>query len=230
MHLNRLRSPKFRDRGDAGRQLAQRLFSRYHHRPNTMVLALPRGGLPVAHEVAVTLGLPLDVCLVRKLGVPDQAELAMGAIAVAGVRVLNQGLIDRLGIRPGLVEQVTAAETMELKRREQVYLQGRSLADLTDRTVILVDDGVATGATLRAAITILKQSEVAAIIVAVPVAHPGVVAELKQDVDDLVCVITPRRMQSISRWYEQFGQTKDETVQAILNLHGHNFSDGDPQD
>jgi len=230
MHLNRLRSPQFRDRGDAGRQLAQRLFSRYHHRPNTMVLALPRGGLPVAHEVAVTLGLPLDVCLVRKLGVPDQAELAMGAIAVAGVRVLNQGLIDRLGIRPGLVEQVTAAETMELKRREQVYLQGRSLADLTDRTVILVDDGVATGATLRAAITILKQSEVAAIIVAVPVAHPGVVAELKQDVDDLVCVITPRRMQSISRWYEQFGQTKDETVQAILNLHGHNFSDGDPQD
>ena len=219
MHFHQLQSHPFHDRADAGRQLALRLLPDYRNRPNTLVLALPRGGVPVAHEVARALELPLDLCLVRKLGVPNHPELAMGAIAASGVRVLNQDLVHELAIPPQVIDQVTLAETSELERRERVYLRGRLPVDVTDKMIILVDDGVATGATLRAAITILKKSRVSGIVVAVPVAHPRVIKDLKREVDDVISVITPDRLQSISLWYDKFDQTSDETVQAILREH-----------
>lgn len=220
MHFNQLQTHPFHDRTDAGRQLAQQLAPQYGHQPNTLVLALPRGGVPVADEIARRLELPLDICLVRKIGVPGRPELAMGAIAASGVRVLNQDIIDQLGILPGQIEQVAAAENLELERREQVYRHGRPSPDLTGKTIILVDDGIATGATLRAAIAILQQSGVGEIVVAVPVAHPGIVAELRQQVDEVVCLMTPDRLQSISLWYDQFDQTSDEIVQTMLSQHG----------
>jgi predicted phosphoribosyltransferase len=226
MHFNQLQNHLFHNRKDAGRQLAQRLAARYRHQPNTLVLALPRGGVPVAHEIARALELPLDICLVRKIGVPGHAELAMGAIAGSGVRVLNQDIINQLGIQPSQVEQVTATESLELERRERVYRQGRSSTPLVGKTVILVDDGVATGATLRAAIAILKRSGVEKIVVAVPVAPPGIVAELLQHVDEVVIVITPERLQSISLWYDQFDQTSDETVKDILSQYAHSATSG----
>lgn len=224
MAFNQLQTRQFQDRRDAGQQLARRLLSRYRRRPHTLVLALPRGGVPVAFEVAATLELPLDICLVRKLGAPGHAELAIGAIAASGVRVLNADLIEQLAIPPHWIEQVTAAETAELERRQRVYRLGRPPMDLTDQTVILVDDGVATGATLRAALAILRQSQVKAIVVAVPVAHPAVVAELRPQVDDIVCLITPEPLQSISLWYSHFDQTDDDTVRALLQHHDHHFS------
>jgi putative phosphoribosyl transferase len=219
MNFRQLHNHPFHDRIDAGRQLAQQLLPRYYRHPNTVVLALPRGGVPVAHEIARALDLPLDLCLVRKLGVPGHAELAMGAIASSGVRVLNQELVDNLGIASSVIEQVTAAENTELKRREQVYLEGRSAVDLTNKTVILVDDGVATGATLRAAIAILKKSQVNDIIVAVPVAQSTISDQLRREVNEVVCVATPDRLQSISLWYDEFDQTSDDTVKAILHEH-----------
>jgi len=219
MNFRQLQNHPFHDRTDAGRQLAQQLLPRYSQYPNAVVLALPRGGVPVAHEIAQALQLPLGLCLVRKLGVPGHAELAMGAIANSGVRVLNQDLVDNLGISPEIIEQATIAEATELKRREQAYLEGRSGIDLTAKTVIFVDDGVATGATLRAAIAILKQSPLHDIVVAVPVAHPTVLDQLRQDVSDVVCLVAPERLQSISLWYDKFDQTSDETVKAILRQY-----------
>jgi putative phosphoribosyl transferase len=219
MNFRQLQNHPFHDRTDAGRQLAQRLRPHYYRHPDTVVLALPRGGVPVAHEIAQTLKLPLDLCLVRKLGVPGHAELAMGAIANSGVRVLNQELVESLGIPPDVIEQATAAEETELRRRELAYLAGRPGIDVAEKTIILVDDGVATGATLRAAIAILQQSQVAEIVVAVPVAHPAVIDQLRQAVSDVVCLVSPERLQSISLWYDEFDQTSDETVKAILRQY-----------
>lgn len=219
MSFRQLQTHPFHDRVDAGRQLARRLEGQYYRYPNGIVLALPRGGVPVAHEIATALELPLGLCLVRKLGVPDHAELAMGAIAASGVRVLNQDLVDRLEISPDAIEQVTAAETQELERRRQVYLAGQPPIAVSHRTVILVDDGIATGATLRAAIAILKKSQVSDIVVAVPVAHPAIIEQLQRQVSDVVCLVTPERLQSISLWYDEFDQTSDEMVNAILRAH-----------
>ncbi len=216
MNFHQLQTHRFHDRTDAGRQLANILLASYYRSSNALVLALPRGGVPVAHEVAQALDLPLDLCLVRKLGVPSHPELAMGAIASSGVRVLNQDLVHELAIPPQVIDQVTAAEKHELERRERVYQQGRHPIDVTGKTVILVDDGIATGATLRAAIAILKKSRVSRMIVAVPVAHPRIVKELRGEVDEVIVVIAPERLQSISLWYDEFDQTSDETVRAIL--------------
>jgi putative phosphoribosyl transferase len=219
MKFHQLQTHPFRNRVDAGRQLSQQLLPTYYRYPNGLVLALPRGGVPVAHEIACALDLPLDICLVRKLGVPDHPELAMGAIAANGVRVLNHDLVERLAISSPVIEQVTAAETAELQRRQRAYLGDRPELERFDKTVILVDDGIATGASLRAAISVLHQSHVRAIVVAVPVAQPSILADLRSEVAEVVCVVTPQRLQSISLWYDEFDQTSDETVTHLLSQH-----------
>ena len=205
----------FRDRREAGRLLAAKL-STYAGKPDIVVLGLPRGGVPVAFEVARALAAPLDVFLVRKLGVPGHEELAMGAVASGGVLVLNDDVIARLGIAPDEIDAVAAKETAELARREQLYRSGRTSPEFSGRTVILVDDGLATGATMRAAITALRQSGPARIIVAVPTAAPDICEEFKKQADEIVCYMTPAPFLAVGRWYEDFGQTTDDEVCALL--------------
>jgi predicted phosphoribosyltransferase len=205
----------FRDRREAGRLLAAKL-STYAGKPDIVVLGLPRGGVPVAFEVARALAAPLDVFLVRKLGVPGHEELAMGAVASGGVVVLNDDVIARLGIAPEEIDAVAAKETAELARREQLYRSGRTSPEFSGRTVILVDDGLATGATMRAAITALRQSGPARIIVAVPTAAPDICEEFKKQADGIVCYMTPAPFLAVGRWYEDFGQTTDNEVCALL--------------
>ncbi len=205
----------FRDRREAGRLLAAKLTA-YANRPDVIVLALPRGGVPVAYEVARALGAPLDVFVVRKLGVPGSEELAMGAVATGGVRVLNDQLVNRLGIPDHLIDAVAVREGQELARRERLYRGGRPLLDVRDRTVILVDDGLATGATMHAAIAVLRQLHPARIVVAVPTASPETCEEMRAEVDDVICAITPEPFQAVGRWYQDFAQTTDEEVQDLL--------------
>jgi erythromycin esterase-like protein/predicted phosphoribosyltransferase len=205
----------FRDRREAGRQLAAKLAA-YANRPDVIVLGLPRGGVPVAYEVARALGAPLDVFLVRKLGVPGYEELAMGAISTGGVRVLNQQLVERLSIPDYLIETVTAQEQEELKRRERLYRGGLPPLDVRDRTVILVDDGLATGATMQAAIRALRQQHPARIIVAVPIASREACEEMRAVADDVTCAVTPEPFHAVGRWYEDFSQTTDEEVRELL--------------
>jgi predicted phosphoribosyltransferase len=205
----------FRDRREAGRLLAAKL-STYTGNLGVVVLGLPRGGVPVAFEVARALAAPLDVFLVRKLGVPGHEELAMGAVASGGVVVLNDDVIARLGIAPEEIDAVAAKETAELARREQLYRSGRTSPEFSGRTVILVDDGLATGATMRAAITALRQSGPARIIVAVPTAAPDICEEFKKQADGIVCYMTPAPFLAVGRWYEDFGQTTDNEVCALL--------------
>jgi len=205
----------FRDRREAGRLLAAKLTA-YANRPDVIVLALPRGGVPVADEVARALGAPLDVFVVRKLGVPGSEELAMGAVATGGVRVLNDQLVNRLGIPDHLIDAVAVREGQELARRERLYRGGRPLLDVRDRTVILVDDGLATGATMHAAIAALRQLHPARIVVAVPTASPETYEEMRAEVDDVICAITPEAFQAVGRWYQDFAQTTDEEVQDLL--------------
>src|SRR4051794_24230001 len=180
----------FRDRREAGRVLAREL-SEYADRPDVLVLALPRGGVPVAYEVARALEAPLDVFVVRKLGVPGREELAMGAIAGGGVVVLNEDVVRGLGIAPDVIQRVAEQEGRELLRREQAYRDGRPMPDLTGKTVILVDDGLATGSSMHAAITALREHEPAAIVVAVPAAPKSTCEELRTMVDEVVCATTP---------------------------------------
>ena len=194
-----LRPGLFRDRREAGRQLAAKL-AKYAGRPDVIVLALPRGGVPVAYEVARALGAPLDVFVVRKLGVPGYEELAMGAVATGGVGVLNEQLVNRLGIPERLIDAVAAREQQELARRERLYRDGRSAPDVRGRTVILVDDGLATGATMHAAMEALRQLQPARIVVAVPTASPEVCEEMKAEVDDVICAITPEPFQAVGLW------------------------------
>ena len=205
----------FRDRREAGRLLAAKLTG-YANRPDVIVLALPRGGVPVADEVARALGAPLDVFVVRKLGVPGSEELAMGAVATGGVRVLNDQLVNRLGIPDHLIDAVAVREGQELARRERLYRGGRPLLDVRDRTVILVDDGLATGATMHAAIAALRQLHPARIVVAVPTASPETCEEMRAEVDDVICAITLEPFQAVGRWYQDFAQTTDEEVQDLL--------------
>jgi predicted phosphoribosyltransferase len=205
----------FRDRREAGRLLAAKLTA-YANRPDVIVLALPRGGVPVADEVARALGAPLDVFVVRKLGVPGSEELAMGAVATGDVRVLNDQLVNRLGIPDHLIDAVAVREGQELARRERLYRGGRPLLDVRDRTVILVDDGLATGATMHAAIAALRQLHPARIVVAVPTASPETYEEMRAEVDDVICAITPEAFQAVGRWYQDFAQTTDEEVQDLL--------------
>ena len=206
----------FRDRRDAGRLLAEKLAA-YANRPDALVLALPRGGVPVAYEVARALGAPLDVFVVRKLGVPGYEELAMGAVATGGVRVLNDQLVERLGIPEQMIDAVAARELQELARRERRYRGGRPPPDVRGRTVLLVDDGLATGATMHAAIEALRQQKPTRIVVAVPTASPETCEEMKTKADDVICAITPAPFQAVGRWYQDFSQTTDEEVEAVLS-------------
>ena len=205
----------FQDRTDAGRQLAEELLS-YAGRDDVIVLALPRGGVPVAFEVAQRLGVPLDVFVVRKLGVPGHEELAMGAIASGGIRVLNEDVLYVLPDAQSIVEMVTAIEREELKRRERDYRGDRPAPEVRGRTVILVDDGLATGATMRAAAAALRQQDAAKIIVAVPVGAPGTCHEIKSVADEVVCLQTPGSFMGVGQYYEDFSQTTDEEVRELL--------------
>jgi len=204
----------FKDRVEAGQILANKL-TKYADQ-NPLVLALPRGGLPVAFEVAKTLKAPLDVYIVRKLGVPGQEELAMGAIATGGVRVLNQPVVDSLQISEEEIETETRKEQAELTRREELYRAGRPPLDVSKRTVILVDDGIATGSTIKAAIAALKKQDAGRIIVGVPVAPLATVEELKKQVDEVVCVSKPEFFYAISLWYDEFPQITDDEVREFL--------------
>jgi len=205
----------FRDRTEAGRLLAAKLTA-YANRPDVIVLALPRGGVPVAYEVDRALNAPLDVFLVRKLDVPGHEELAMGAIAAGGVRVLNDQLVGGLRIPDYLVDEVAASEQQELTRRERLYRGDRPAPDVRGRTVILVDDGLATGATLLAAVKALLQQLPARIVVAVPTASPETCEQLRAEVDDIICATTPEPFHAVGLWYEDFSQTKDEEVRDLL--------------
>lgn len=205
----------YEDRIQAGRRLAEQL-QHYARRDDLLVLALPRGGVPVAYEVAQSLSAPLDLMLVRKLGTPGQEELAMGAIASGGARVLNEDLIRHLGIREATLEAVAADERKEMERRRQAYRGDRPEPKMAGRCVILVDDGVATGATMRVAVAALKQLGPARVVVAVPVAPPDTVAVLAREADEVICPATPEPFFGVGRWYEDFSQTGDEEVRQLL--------------
>jgi putative phosphoribosyl transferase len=210
----------FHDRVEAGRKLAERLKA-YAQRSDVLVLGLPRGGVPVAYEVARALQVPLDLLLVRKLGVPGQEELAMGAIATGGVRILNEEVVQTFGIPDHVIEAVTASAQQELARRERLYRGDRSAPEVQDRTVILVDDGIATGATMRAAVAALRYLHPACLIVAVPVAPPPVCKALQAEADDFVCLLSPPFFLGVGAWYEHFPQMTDDEVRALLEQAWH---------
>jgi predicted phosphoribosyltransferase len=206
----------FRDRTEAGRTLGAKLAG--HDWPkDSIVLALPRGGVPVAFEVARTLGLPLDVIVVRKLGVPWQPELAMGAIASGGVRILDHALIRLEGISQEDIDAVAACEEQEAERREQLYRAGRPPLELRNRTVILVDDGLATGSTMLAAVKRAKRLEPSSVIVAAPVASRQACVHLRQVADECVCLAVPEEFGAVGEWYEDFRQTSDAEVRELLS-------------
>ncbi|HEU4563336.1 MAG TPA: phosphoribosyltransferase [Gemmatimonadaceae bacterium] len=206
---------RFRDRKEAGRVLAE-LLRPYAGRSDVIVLALPRGGVPVGYEIATTLGVPLDVFVVRKLGVPGQEELAMGAIATGDVRVLNEEVVEMLRIPLQIVDRVAAEEALELHRRETAYRGDRPPPDLRGRTVILVDDGLATGATMRAAVAAVRMQDPARLVIAVPTAAPQTCDEFRHEVDEVVCAMTPEPFYAVGLWYENFSQTTDEEVHDLL--------------
>jgi predicted phosphoribosyltransferase len=206
----------FRDRRHAGAVLAARL-ERYANRPDVVVLALPRGGVPVAFEVARALRAPLDVFLVRKLGAPGQEELALGAIASGGVRILNQEIVRELGITALELEAVAAREDRELRRREELYRGSRPRVPVAGRAAILVDDGLATGASMKAAVAAMRREQPAEIVVAVPVGAPDTCELLRADVDDVVCAVTPEPLMAVGAWYEDFTQTSDAEVRSLLD-------------
>lgn len=205
----------YSDRSAAGKVLATKLLN-YRNRTDVLVLALPRGGVPVAFEVAKVLQAPLDIFLVRKLGVPGHEELAMGAIATGGVRVLNEEIVDYLEIPESVIDLITATELKELKRRELAYRGNRPAPDVGGRTVILIDDGLATGSTIRAAAEALRQQQPARIVVAVPVSPPQTCDEYRMGVDEIVCAVTPEPFLGVGRWYRDFSQTTDEEVRDLL--------------
>ncbi len=207
---------RFRNREEAGRKLGDRLAS-YADREGVIVLGLARGGLPVAFEVARRLKAPMDVFLVRKLGVPGREELAMGAIASGGIRVLNDDVVRALGVSADAIERVAEREREELERRERAYRGDRPSPTLQGRTVILVDDGMATGASMKSAVAAVKQAEPAAVVVAVPTAAPETVNEISEQVDDVVSLMTPRPFMAVGTWYVDFAQTTDRQVTDYLD-------------
>ena len=206
----------FRDRVEAGRFLARKL-GEYANRPDVVVLGLPRGGVPVAYEVAQALKVPLDIFVVRKLGVPGYEEYAMGAIASGGIRVLNEQLIRSLNMPVDLVDEVTAIEFTELERRERLYRGARAPMDITGQTVIIVDDGLATGSTMRAAVNALRKRNPKKIVVAVPVGARETCDSFRNEVDTVaVCAVTPEPFRAVGIWYLNFSQTTDAEVQQLL--------------
>jgi putative phosphoribosyl transferase len=205
----------YRDRIEAGKYLGAQL-AHYADRDVLLVLALPRGGVPVAFEVAKAVRAPLDIFLVRKLGVPGYEELAMGAIATGGVRVLNDDVVEYLRIPSGVIESVAANELRELERREVAYRGNRPEPEVRGKTVILVDDGLATGSTMRAAVSALRQQSPARIVVAVPVSAPQTCDEYRMGADEIICAITPEPFLGVGQWYRDFSQTTDEEVSDLL--------------
>jgi len=206
---------RFANRTEAGELLATKLAA-YANRPDVLVLALPRGGVPVAFAVAKALHAPLDVFLVRKLGVPGHEELAMGAIATSGVRVLNDEVVQYLRIPDEVLNAVAARELQEIRRRERLYRDDRPAPEVYGRTVILVDDGLATGSTMRAVVAALRQQQPARIIVAVPIAALETCEELRAEVDEIVCAVTPEPFYAVGLWYKDFSQTTDREVRELL--------------
>jgi predicted phosphoribosyltransferase len=206
---------RFTDRRDAGQRLAGEL-SEYANQEDVVVLGLPRGGVPVAFEVSKALHAPLDVFVVRKLGAPGNPELAMGAIASGGVRVVNAGVVDRLGISDEAIERVTEEERAKLQQREEVYRGARPGVDLEGKTVILVDDGLATGATMRAAVSALREHGPRKIVMAVPTAPPETCAEFDEVVDESICLTTPYPFFGVGGAYQDFSQTTNEEVRDFL--------------
>jgi predicted phosphoribosyltransferase len=207
----------FRDRVEAGDALAG-LLGHYAGRPDVLVLALPRGGVPVAARVAEALGAPLDVFVVRKLGVPGQPELAMGAIATGGVRVVNEQVVGRLRLGEADLQRVAEAEGRELARRERSYREGRGPPDLAGQVVILVDDGLATGSTMRAAVAAARRLGPARVVVAVPTAPASTCQRLGEEADEVVCATTPRPFRAVGYSYRSFPQTSDEEVRSLLRV------------
>jgi putative phosphoribosyl transferase len=205
----------FPDRRHAGKKLAAKL-TRYANRPDVLVLALPRGGVPVAYEIALSLNAPLDVFVVRKLGVPDDEELAMGAIASGGVRVLNEDVISQFQFPQSVIDEVATREQKELERRELLYRHDQPMPAVQGRTVILTDDGLATGTTMRAAATALRQLKPLRIIVAVPVGAAETCEEFRSEVDDVVCAASPEPFMAVGAWYSEFSQTSDDEVRELL--------------
>jgi len=216
---------RFADRRDAGRVLAQKL-SAYAGQTDVIALALPRRGVPVAYEVALALNAPLDIFLVRKLGLPGREELAMGAIASGGIRVLNEDIIRVLGVPEEVINIVARNELQELQRREHNYRGDRPAPDLRGRTVILIDDGLATGASMRAAVVGVRTQHPARIVIAVPVASAELCNAFQFEVDEMVCAITPEPFDSLSRWYEDFSQATDTKVRTLLEEANHQLLHG----
>lgn len=205
----------FRDRHDAGRQLAQR-FDRFIGHPDVVVLGLPRGGVPVAYEIATRIAAPLDVLVVRKLGVPGHEEYAMGAIASGGIRVVDQRTVKHLGISREAFREVEDRERAELERRERTFRAGRPPLDVTGKTAIVVDDGLATGASMAAALDALRTRKPVRLIAAVPISPPDACQSMRARADDMVCLVTPEPMHAVGLWYEDFTQTSDAEVRDLL--------------
>ena len=205
----------FSNRAEAGALLAAQL-SAFAGREDVIVLALPRGGVPVAHEVATALGVALDVFVVRKLGVPGHEELAMGAIASGGVRLVNRDVVDALGIPAGVIDQVADREGLELNRRERSYRGGRPMTPVANKTVLLIDDGLATGSTMRAAIASVRLQHPSSVVVGVPVGAASTCQELGKDADQVVCLRTPEPFVAVGLWYRDFTETSDAEVRALL--------------
>lgn len=215
---------QFANRREAGKELARKL-SNYKGRADVIVLALPRGGVPVAYEVALELHSPLDVSLVRKLGLPGREELAIGAIASGGIQILNQDLIDAVGLNPTMIDLVMKQESRELQRREEQYRGDRPAPDLHDRTVILIDDGLATGASMLAAVHGVRAQSPAQIVVAVPAAAPQAIQLIQPEVHEVVSVIAPDPFEGVGKWYQDFSQTTDEEVKSLLEAADQHWQD-----
>lgn len=213
---------QFRDRREAGKLLATKL-STFANQHDVLVLALPRGGVPVAFEIAKALHAPLDVLVVRKLGVPGQEELAMGAIAAGGVRILNNDVLQFMNIPDELIDKISSYEQHELERRERLFRGDRPPYTIPGYTVILVDDGIATGATMHSAVAALRQLEPARIVIAVPTAAPSTCDEFANEVDEIVCLIRPEPFIAVGYWYRQFSQTSDEEVRDLLEQANRGF-------
>jgi predicted phosphoribosyltransferase len=207
---------RFLDRREAGKELAQ-LLLKFKEQPDGIVLALPRGGVPVGYEVTLALNVPLDVFVVRKLGLPGQEELAIGAIASGGIRILNETIIHALKIDQTVIDRVTQEETQELKRREIQYRGNRPPPEIENRTIILIDDGLATGASMLAAVHALRRQRPKKIIIAVPAAAPQAINLLRPEADEIVFVIAPDPFEGVGKWYEDFAQTTDDEVRSLLD-------------
>lgn len=211
-----MKATAFLDRRDAGQLLAAKL-GHYAHRTDVLVIGLPRGGVPVAYEVAETLGAPLDILLVRKLGVPGERELAMGAIASGGVSLLNQKVVQALHIPEYIIAEVAVEEASELSRRERLYRGDIPAPVVRDRTIIVVDDGIATGSTMRAAVSALRRQQPARIVVAVPVVAADTYLSLQMEADEVVAVLAPEYFVSVGSWYTKFPETSDEEIKILLD-------------